>query len=239
MIKLGVQLKKYRALISAICLVVIVAICGVSLTACKPYKPHKVAIYKLYGSEFLEEDYQNYGDVIKDGKIVGDISPVLTEKDIVGYNAETQMIFLSDEIIGKYQKDLDALEPSELFYGERLLDGGSLILGGGFWKDNSSAVFVIAVDDEVVLGGSLEVSVLSSFIPSGFMIGDCPEGLCVGISSPAEGVTADDYKVHLDQLAEDFEEMNLLTDKVSFASHSAFYQDFSTFYENNNTGEEN
>ncbi len=68
----------------AIVLATIVVICCIILTGCQ--KQHQIGIYAMAGLDKTVEDYQAFVD---------ENQPIITEKDIVAYNAEMRMFFLS------------------------------------------------------------------------------------------------------------------------------------------------
>ncbi len=198
MIKLGEGFKKHKLIISVVCLAVIALIAGVFLTSKKI--EHKIAIYTLEG---MYDKNANYQELVKDKQ------PILTEKDITAYNKEMMMLFLSDEVMQKYHKTVQKLDRNPN------LMGGSHILG----VEGEGNVFVITIDDTLAMAGTVHRGITVSYIPEGFHIEDCSEGMRIYLpqfmdSHNMEDAYFNDLQREYKTLAKAFEEMDLLTDKI-------------------------
>ncbi len=195
MLNLGEKFKKHKIFIAIVCITVISVLALVFLTVRK--KPHEIAIYTTEGIE-LEEGRMR--------EVIEKTEPVLTQKDITGYNEDTMMIFLSDEVLSQH-KAKEALQEEPYFFR-----GGSLMLG----NERGGNTFIITVDDEIVLAGSDESSVFSSYMPGGFIIKDCTEGLRIyaSVFGGPQSISEDEMLKQKESIAKAFEDMGLLTDKL-------------------------
>ncbi len=156
-------------------------------------KEHTIEIYQTTGMEKSIEEYQ---------KIVDTSKPVLTNKDITGYNKETMMIFLSDEKVNAY-RDMDKNQVKPYF-----ARGGSLILGT---EDNVNSSYIIAFDGKVISAGTVLRPAFVSYVGSVYHIKDAAGGLRLYLYGYDDRVKADRQaeKVAIDSA---FEKLGLLTD---------------------------
>ncbi len=189
------SLKDKKFILSILFLVLIVVLSAISLTACQ--KELDVAIYVVDG---LEIEPEKYPGLIKDKE------PILSGKDILSYNPETGMIYLSENILEEYRKEAYKYEDvSEA-------EGCSLLLG----EYGIRSSFIMTVDGEPVLGGALESSVFLSCIPNMLHISDSYEGVRIYEYFPE--YEDEEYAEYIEKgkktLEQAFRDSGKITDKV-------------------------
>ncbi len=192
MLKLREGFKKHKLMISVLCIAVIASLAGAFLTTSSASKKHDIAIYTLDDWALTLDEAREY---IKDKK------PVLTDKDITAYNPEMNLLFISDEI-------LSSLPENRL--NETNYKGGSLILNGNGLKSS----FIIVIDNQPILTGTVERSPHISFMPATAFVRDCTDGLKLYFPDFNNIALLKEYQTATKALEECFSDMNLITDKV-------------------------
>ncbi len=184
-------LKRHKFIVFILCIVIIALLVSIVLMPLKASKKHDIAIYAIEGKR-----------VELDDELITDLEPVITTTDIIAYNPEKNMLFLSEDYLASLPQNR---------MGNTVFEGGSDIL-----KVDDNHGFAIAVDGKVILTGATEQSMASSCLPDRVCIRDCTEGLrfYLPYAFLDDIELLREFQSANEELKTAFADMNLLTDDM-------------------------